>query len=312
MKIKKYISCLKFQTAQRDYCTMKDKKIDSVLIALCLVIGFGLYNKEALENFAHSLPSIEVSSAPNVGISKLGQLHYFGEINDEGYELLRKLYTDYKKKITNKTLIMGSRGGDIFAALKIGNFIKDKKLSIKVPSLCLSVCAHYIFPAANFKYLGKNALIGFHEPIFSGTKLSLEDILTNINSKKLKIDSHDLIQTDTRQLPAECILPPELATTPAKNEKMLQDTIQSCAKYFNRQTRFFYKKLHVDSRLIEVGIPKLRQAITQDNSEIHSYYYDSESLKALGVEQVIYPYDWAPQNNPEYKNMIEIKLSDWH
>tara|TARA_R110001583_G_scaffold9945_4_gene46308 strand:- start:17176 stop:17805 length:630 start_codon:yes stop_codon:yes gene_type:complete len=208
---------------------------------------------------------------------------------------------------------MGSRGGDAFAALKIGNFVKDKKLSIKVPSLCLSVCAHYIFPAANFKYIGKNALIGFHWPDISGTKLSLEEFLTSIsvNSNKLKIDSNDLIQTETRQLPAACILPPELATTPVQREKTIQDTIKSCAKHLNRQTRFFYKKVGVDLRLLEAGIPKLKQAITQNNSEIHWYYYDLESLEAFGVERVIYPHDWAPQNNPEYKNMIEIKLRDW-
>tara|TARA_R110001583_G_scaffold9945_4_gene46309 strand:- start:17863 stop:18057 length:195 start_codon:yes stop_codon:yes gene_type:complete len=64
---------------------MKNNKIDSVLIALCLVIGVGLYHKEALEHFSHSLENIRVNSAPNVGISKIGQLHYFGDINDEGY-----------------------------------------------------------------------------------------------------------------------------------------------------------------------------------------------------------------------------------
>lgn len=303
--------CVLVYPLKRVYCRMKVKKLDLLLIILCFIIGCGLYNKEALEHFVHSQQNAEIKSAPNVGISKIGQLYYVGPINYKGYELLQNLYKNSKNKITNRTLIIESGGGDAFAGLKIGNFIKDKKLSVKVPSLCLSACAFYIFPAANFKYLGKNALIGFHEPVLMGTTLTFENILTNFKVNNiLSIDSHDFIQADTSHTPAPCRLHPELVTTPTQNDAMIQNTIKSCFNYINHQTKSFYRQLNVDSRLLEIGIPKLRQVI-KSNDQINLFYYDSESLTALGVKKVIYPYDWDPQNNPEYKHMIEIKRSDW-
>jgi hypothetical protein len=272
-----------------------------------------MYNKDSVERFIHPLLDIATSTAPNVGISKTGQLHYFGEINYEGFELLKKVYYDSKSKIKNKTIIMGSSGGDAFAALRIGDFIKDKKFSIKIPRLCLSVCAQYIFPAAKFKYIGTNGLVGFQALVLSNAELSLEKVFSSAGDKpnKLKIDGNDYIQVDTGYIPAKCLFHPEFATSPEQNEKMIQNTITSCTHLLTRRTNSFYRRLHVDSRLLNIGKIKLKQAKIQSNNEVHWFYYDLESLKALGLKKVIFPFEWTPQNNPEYNKMVEITLSDW-
>jgi hypothetical protein len=307
---------------------MKGNKFDLFLIVLGLIVALGLYHKDTLEYLVHSQqnarvneesnvwvneePNAWVNDKPNVGISKIGQLHYVGPINNKGYQLLKKLYSDYEGKKINRAIIIESRGGDAFAGLRIASFIKAKKLSVKIPTYCFGACAQYIFPAAAFKYLEKNALVGFSEPLIPGTLITFEDVLSEskVNANKLNMGSDDFIQTDTSDMPEECVFHPELAETPAKSEEMIQNTTKLCFNILNRQTTYFYNKLHVDSKLLEIGLTKLRQA-KKSNEEIQAFYYDPESLKALGLNRVIFPNQWIPQDNPEYQHMIEIKLSDW-
>ena len=74
--------------------------------------------------------------------------------------------------------------------------------------------------------------------------------------------------------------------------------------------KLIYKKLNIDSRFSEIGVSQLREA-QKSNKDIQLFYYDADSLKALGVNDIIYPYDWTPKDNPAYKKMVEVKLSDW-
>lgn len=292
---------------------MKIKVLSSTLLALIIIFTSSCKDSVTIEHTPPSKQSVGINSVPDVGINEMGLMFYTGAINYKGYELLQKLYADNKDKIANPTLLLiESNGGDAFYGLMIGNFIKDKNLSIKIPNLCLSACANYIFPAAKFKYLGKNALIGFHEMLLSGTDITEEEIKskTKTNHNRLKININDF-KTDTSHLPTECIAHPELVSTPAQKEQIMQNTIKTCYHYIISQTTSFYNKLNVNSKLLDIGKPKLRQAIKESNNVIRFFYYDSASLKTLGVKNVVYPYNWAPEDNPYYKHMFEIKLSDW-
>jgi hypothetical protein len=60
------------------------------------------------------------------------------------------------------TLEITSMGGDIEAAIDLGEFIFNHKLSIYIPELCLSSCANYLFTAGKEKIITPNTVLGWH------------------------------------------------------------------------------------------------------------------------------------------------------
>ena len=59
-------------------------------------------------------------------------------------------------------LVMTSRGGLVSAALDIGAAVRERRLDIEVPVVCLSSCANYIFPAARRKLIGRPGAVAWH------------------------------------------------------------------------------------------------------------------------------------------------------
>lgn len=57
---------------------------------------------------------------------------------------------------------MDSGGGITTVGMALGRFIYDNDMDVKITNFCFSSCANYIFPAGKTKYIGKNAVIGWH------------------------------------------------------------------------------------------------------------------------------------------------------
>src|SRR5207244_2816398 len=59
-------------------------------------------------------------------------------------------------------LIITSGGGQVVAALQMGEAMHARRLDVDVPVACLSSCANYIFPAGKRKRLGHPLAVGWH------------------------------------------------------------------------------------------------------------------------------------------------------
>ncbi|MDQ6880921.1 MAG: hypothetical protein M3150_02385 [Pseudomonadota bacterium] len=64
--------------------------------------------------------------------------------------------------LTLTRLVITSRGGDVAAALDMALAIHERHLDVEVPTVCLSSCANYIFPAAGRKTLGRPGAVAWH------------------------------------------------------------------------------------------------------------------------------------------------------
>jgi hypothetical protein len=60
------------------------------------------------------------------------------------------------------TLEITSTGGDVEAAIDLGEFIFNNQLSVYIPELCLSSCANYLFTAGKEKIITPNTVLGWH------------------------------------------------------------------------------------------------------------------------------------------------------
>ena len=61
-----------------------------------------------------------------------------------------------------KTLYIDSQGGDVRAALKLANFVRDHDIQVVVVGRCFSACANYVFSGALHKEVRPGSLVGIH------------------------------------------------------------------------------------------------------------------------------------------------------
>lgn len=97
---------------------------------------------------------------PTASVQVVGDALVFnGQINRRSAaEFLRLLRAD--PKITR--LVIGSRGGNVTAALDMALAVHERQLDVEVPVACLSSCANYVFPAGRRKILGRPGAVAWH------------------------------------------------------------------------------------------------------------------------------------------------------
>lgn len=69
-------------------------------------------------------------------------------------------FLDQKNSI--RALYIDSRGGDLTAAMALGDLVRQRMLHLVVIGRCLSACANYVFTAAHSKEVMPGALVGIH------------------------------------------------------------------------------------------------------------------------------------------------------
>lgn len=61
------------------------------------------------------------------------------------------------------TLIIDSEGGEVEAAIRLGQLVRNGGWDVVVKNKCLSACANYVFPAGKRKWVLPNSWVGIHE-----------------------------------------------------------------------------------------------------------------------------------------------------
>jgi len=87
-----------------------------------------------------------------------------------------------------KTLILGSMGGDVNSAFKMGLAINQKGLKVILDGPCLSSCANYLVPAASRLVVLPWAFIGMHGSPQRGKAGYIDNFLEKRRSDEAMID----------------------------------------------------------------------------------------------------------------------------
>ena len=86
-----------------------------------------------------------------------GRARFYGPISWDRVHRFQDLIKG--KKIS--VLEIDSRGGESDAAMALGYWLHDEKISIEVNRLCLGSCANYLFPAAERKLIAPGAIVAW-------------------------------------------------------------------------------------------------------------------------------------------------------
>jgi len=83
-------------------------------------------------------------------------------------------------------LILNSNGGDVDAAIRAGNFVREKNMTTTVfgPESCASACVLIFLGGVNRNIVGKSARIGLHRPYsvnYSDSTAAAKDSYEKIN-----------------------------------------------------------------------------------------------------------------------------------
>lgn len=85
-------------------------------------------------------------------------VYFTGEINQAAN---LKFFEAVKGKTVNR-LVITSAGGEVAAAIALGQWVFEQKLDVEIPGYCFSSCANYVFPAGRKKIIHKGAVVAWH------------------------------------------------------------------------------------------------------------------------------------------------------
>ena len=88
----------------------------------------------------------------------VGVVHYQGHISAEHN---RQFFAAVAGQ-THQRLSITSSGGEVAAAIALGEWVFSQQLDLEVPDYCLSSCANYVFPAAHQKLVHAGAIVAWH------------------------------------------------------------------------------------------------------------------------------------------------------
>lgn len=86
-------------------------------------------------------------------------LKFKGGINANAVD---KFLAENESAKPGQTLSIDSQGGEALAAIKLGNWIADRKLNVHVEGLCISACANFVFPAGIEKHISNRGIVVWH------------------------------------------------------------------------------------------------------------------------------------------------------
>lgn len=207
-------------------------------------------------------------------------LHYKGQITAQDNNHLMQLYQQAKSK--PKRLVIQSGGGNIDLGMDLAEFVLQQQLDVEVPDFCFSSCANYVFVAGKTKWLGENAVLGWH-----GNAASARWLDADIDGMVKDLKGEERQQ---------------------QWQKLRAHYDQVIVKASQREA-LLYQQLGVDPVLLTLGLqPELRTLATQQR--YRGWTFNSSVLKQLGVKS-INPgrADWQPKLHPRFKLMIINELS---
>lgn len=188
------------------------------------------------------------------------ELTFFGEIQKDELSKFQKIY-----RPTDQTFVVNSPGGNMDAALSIGQIlIANKNLTIVVHGICASSCANYFFVAGNKKIID-HGIVGFHgnwKAMFQSEKFEKEaSMIAPELREKLLAFHKERVRDETAFLSKAGVLQDLFDKTQLENDEGIYDIYLPGPTLFER-----------------FGIKNVRGA--QDLAVVKSYpqakiYYDS-------------------------------------
>jgi hypothetical protein len=127
-----------------------------------------------------------------IGQNTNNEPFFTGPISDESVDAFIKS-NDQNPSLTE--IQISSQGGDIKAALRFAQWIKEKNIDVRVRTICYSACANYIFLAGKNKILSPRSAVVWHGDIDQKDLRELIakcDSIIKRKSKNFKIDRQDL------------------------------------------------------------------------------------------------------------------------
>ncbi|RVT44230.1 hypothetical protein EMM73_17080 [Rheinheimera sediminis] len=211
------------------------------------------------------------------------RVYYKGQISAEDNKKLMQLYQQAKSKPTR--LVIQSGGGNIDLGMDLADFVIQQQLDVEVPEFCFSSCANYVFVAGKSKWLGENAVLGWHGNAASARWLD-EDIDAMVKN----------LEGEERQ---------------QQWLKLRLHYDQVILKATQREA-LLYQQLGVDPALLTIGLqPELRSVAKQQR--YRGWTFNSLVLNQLGVQSInpgtAAKNGWQPKLHPRFKLMIISELS---
>lgn len=214
-------------------------------------------------------------------------------------------------------LIIRSGGGDLYAGLILGDFVRKHQMSVEIVDFCISACANYVFLAGETKILNPQALVIFHggpkqdnfgslmeqayaEGVPAGTVFGREGYEAIIATS----DSRQRVNVHTVNAQLKC------------DKDEILNRYGDCELFSPEQRLQYliYLENELYSRinpLMDKNIPYLGQR--GDYRSIYQQYryfgffYSLDALRKLNVDNVVVKGEqWHPYTNPLYQSVYEV------
>jgi hypothetical protein len=229
--------------------------------------------------------SVDVQIVTKVRLSECC-IEYHGLITSEANDGVFELYEEASPKPT--TIVIESHGGGAAAAMRLGMWMLDHELDVRVNTHCYSSCANYVFLAGRDKLLAPHASLMWHggatQPI---DRPELEHLLDDLLSA---------LEPDAR----------EEVLAARSRERLLEQLEMSRLELVARETRFF-ERIGVDQRITVLGHLFERELLANDH-DYSGWDVSLSDLHELGVNgiKVIDDAEWQPR--PSRDNLIVYRI----
>ena len=213
-------------------------------------------------------------------------IEYQGLITSEANEGVFELYETASPKPT--TLVIESHGGGAAAAMRLGSWMLDNELDVRVDTFCYSSCANYVFLAGRNKLLASHASLMWH----GGTTQSiqrpdLEHLLDDMLSS-LEVEARDAIVAEHPR------------------DQLLELMEKSRLELVRRETQFF-ARIGVDQRITVLGQLFERELLANDR-DYTGWDLSLADLEELGVHGIKVIDDEAWQPWPARENLLIYRI----
>lgn len=107
-----------------------------------------------------SLVRAAPTAATNAGEDTIGKhMSLSGPIDARFVAAIEEVSSKYP---TIRVLVIDSEGGEVEAALRLAQLVRDHGWDVAVKNKCLSACANFVFPAGKRKIVLPNSWVGIH------------------------------------------------------------------------------------------------------------------------------------------------------
>lgn len=223
-----------------------------------------------LASLIHCAPAAAGDSSPQETHVYLvaGELNYVGPLSAAANAKAFSLFDAQEVKPT--LLSIRSPGGNTDVGMELGNWVRQKRLTVKVMEVCFSSCANYVFTAAVKKIVSNFAVVGYHG---------------GLSSQHFKLD--EATEASLSALPSD--------ERESARAKLMESVMQHASSQMTRERQFF-DSIGVQQRITTLGQADRYRKLQEQDERALGWYYSVEDFAKLGVSDiaVINP-PWRPR-----------------